>query len=126
MRITVANFNERTLQMERKPLSEEITQEIVNFVLDSRRWHNDLEELHYRVRDWKSRVRALPDNPPPEPDATEVESQRGPLHHQPAWAALAVELRAKGTSWRSTAREVGKPLSTVRRVVNQRATAGTR
>lgn len=95
-------------------LPDGMGQEIIDFLFCKKRWHEDVEIVHDRVRRWRQAIRAYNAAPPPVvPIVPEV---RHP------WLAQAVSLRGDGMSWRAVARKVGQPEPTVRRLVTRAVT----
>jgi hypothetical protein len=97
----------------------EVVQEVVDFLFHSKRWHENVEIVHDRVRRWRQAIRAASHAttvaPTLPPSAAMVDAARYP------WIPQAVALRAEGRSWRATARAVGAAEPTVRRMVNRAA-----
>lgn len=88
-----------------------MAQEIIDFLFCKKRWHEDVEVVHDRVRRWRQAIRAH--NAAPAPVVPIVPEERHP------WLTDAVRLRTEGLSWRATARKVGHPEPTVRRLVTR-------
>ena len=94
-------------------VSPEMAQEMVDFLFQSKRWHENVEVVHDRVRRWRQAIRAHNAQPQPAPKLPPDDATRYP------WVPRAVALRSEGRSWRVTARAVGAPEATVRRMVNR-------
>lgn len=76
---TLPKFDFNTLTDTETPINPVVVQEMLRYFLVSKAWHDDLEEVHRKVRLWKGRmwmpadpaVIAVVEPPPaaPEPDS---------------------------------------------------------
>lgn len=111
-----------TVRVARLPVSLALAQEVLDYLFEKKRWHNDVEEMHFKVREWRQRIRAAASVAP-----VEVERPIA-LATEPAggvpWGVRAAQLRRAGQSWRDVAKAVDRPVTTVRRVVRDYEAAG--
>src|SRR5690349_2717711 len=107
-----------TVRMVRRPVPPDVAQDIIDFLFEKKFWHEDVNLVHAKVRQWKQRIRAAKSAPP-------LATAPG----TPSWEARAFELRhpaiGEPMSWQKVAETVGQPKTTVRRVVAQIEAAQT-
>lgn len=53
---TLPKFDFDTLQETETPISPKVIQEMLRYFLVTKAWHDDLEEIHRKVRLWKQRM----------------------------------------------------------------------
>ncbi len=91
----------------------DVEREVFAFLFESKRWHEDVEIVHDRVRQWRQRIRAANVAPMVPVEPTGATAVKYP------WLGTASDMRSRGHSWRAISRSVGQPESTVRRLVAQ-------
>lgn len=120
---------------ERVRLNAATVRDVLEYLFGTTGWKQEPEMLHRRVAHWKQTLYAddahvhatsvllesAPDAPPPAmPPADPATPQQYVYEDDPGWLARALVLRVMhGASWPAIAEQVGKPRSTVQRVVKQ-------
>jgi hypothetical protein len=87
MSITLTRFNWQTGQNDPFSVNDKAVESFVQFMLDSRAWHDDIELVHKKVRTLRRDAQATIDNGMLEPQtmlaAVPIKPRSKPLKHAP-------------------------------------------
>jgi hypothetical protein len=87
MSITLTRFNWQTGQNDPFSVNDKAVESFVQFMLDSRAWHDDIELVHKKVRTLRRDAQATLDNgmlePPEMVAAPPIKPRSKPLKHAP-------------------------------------------
>lgn len=106
------------------PVNEAVATEVLDYLFNTQTWKQHPDALILKVRRWRERL-WLP-TPPDQPPAEETVALGVPAAatteaEGESWSERAVRLRAEGQSWNQIARDVNKPVGTVRDAIRRAA-----
>lgn len=145
--VTFKHWNDQTFpgRMEVRAMPDELAQNLMDFLLEGKAWHNDVEAIHRKVRDIKQRLRsvareqgAVTSDGSPSFGGGVTVSLAAPLVSVPnvaappsvaplkpeqvePWVIEAANARRgnEPTPWRTLAKQHNVPVTTLRRLVER-------
>lgn len=107
--LTMGEFNYATLKVDRIPIPNTLAQEFLDFMVSGKRWHENVNIVHRKVRELIQAVRA-------------AKTAREQAANAPTWQETAFALRhpvtGEALSLRKIAERLDKPLTSVRRALS--------
>jgi hypothetical protein len=103
-----------TVRNARIPIAPALAQEILDYLFEKKQWHDDVNVVHAKVRQWRTRIKE-------EAAAARRTAPVPPVAPLEGWQDRAFALRhpvaGEPMSWREVAKAVAMPLTSVRRAV---------